>query len=253
MLPTFLIVGFMKSGTSALVRGIRNHDSVFSVPEKEIHYFDRHYQEGIDWYKAKFQHRGRALAVGEGTPYLGNRVATTRLLADLPEAKLIVIVRQPADRAYSHYWHNRRRGREHLSFPDALEAERSRSVPDDAIFDYMNLGFYAKHLTQVTDATPRDRLLFLRNDDLKYQRAQVLGSCWEFVGVDPDLGRVEVPERPMRRRIWRATKNRVKGRSDDRSYPPLDPGMRASLTEEFTPDILKLQDLLGRDLSDWLA
>lgn len=243
----------MKAGTSALVRGIANHDSVFRAEGKEVHFFDKHYDKGIDWYESRFDNRGGAAAFGEGTPYLGNEVAMSRLLADLPDTKLIVILRQPADRAYSHYWHNRRRGREDLSFPEALEAETARTAPNQTIFGYKKLGFYFGQLSQIEQSVPSEQLLVLFNDDLKYEREKTLRSAWEFVGVDPDLGRLEIPSRGVTKRIWRAAKNRIKGRSDDRSYPPIDRRERASLTEEFVPDILKLQELLGRDLGHWLS
>lgn len=252
MRPSFLIVGSMKAGTSALVRGIANHDSVFRAEGKEVHYFDRHYDNGIDWYQSRFDNRGRATAFGEGTPYLGNEVAMGRLLADLPDTKLIVILRQPADRAYSHYWHNRRRGREELSFPDALAAEEERTGPNDTIFDYKKLGFYSGQLSQIKEARPAEQLLVLFNQDLKHQREATLRATWEFVGVDPDRGRLEVPARSGTKRFWRSAKNRVKGRTDDRSYPPMDPTERASLTEEFARDIQALQELVGRDLGGWL-
>lgn len=253
MRPNFLIVGSMKAGTSALIRGIANHDSVFRAEGKEVHFFDRHYDKGIDWYESRFDNRGGATAFGEGTPYLGNKVAMGRLLADLPDTRLIAILRQPADRAYSHYWHNRRRGREDLSFSDALEAEEERTAPDNTIFDYKKLGLYFGQLAQIKQSIPSEQLLILFNDDLKHEREKTLRSTWEFVDVDPDRGRLEIPERGVTKRFWRAAKNRIKGRSDDRSYPPMDFQERASLTEEFVPDILKLQELLGRDLGHWLS
>jgi hypothetical protein len=247
-----LIIGAMKAGTSALVRGVAHHDFVFGAEGKEVHFFDRHYDKGFDWYQARFDSRGPATAFGEGTPYLGNRVAMGRLIEDLPESKLIAILRQPADRAYSHYWHNCRRGRETLSFLDALEAEGERTRPNDTKFDYRNLGRYSEQLIDIAPSLPSKRLLVLLNEDLKFNRDSSLRSVWEFLDVDPDLGRNEIPKRSTRQRYWRATKNRVKRRSDDRSYPPLDPKIRAALTEQFESDILDLQAYLGQDLGTWL-
>ncbi|MGF1616392.1 MAG: sulfotransferase, partial [Acidimicrobiia bacterium] len=91
MLPNFLIVGSMKCGTSALFRGVVNHDDVFGAKNKELHYFDRHYDKGPEWYMAHFADHGGATAVGEGTPYLSGSPVMQRIINDLPEARMVAI------------------------------------------------------------------------------------------------------------------------------------------------------------------
>lgn len=252
MLPNYVIAGVMKCGTSALVRGVANHDSVFRAEGKELHYFDRYYERGIGWYESCFEDRGDAKAFGEATPYLGHQIAVDRMVADLPEARFIVIVRQPADRAYSHYWHNIRREREDLSFEAALDAEERRRTPDNTLFDYRNLGFYSAQLLDLTDRVGRDRVHILLNEDFRDDREGALRAIWEFLDVDPDAGRMEVPQRSTRRQAIRNLKNFLKRRDDDRSYPPIAPELRDSLTKEYEGEIRSLQDFLGRDLSSWL-
>lgn len=252
MLPNYVIAGVMKCGTSALVRGVANHDRVFRAEGKELHYFDRYYEQGIGWYETRFDDRGDAIAFGEATPYLGHQLAVDRMVADLPETRFIVILRQPADRAYSHYWHNIRREREDLSFPEALDAEDARRTPDNTLFDYRNLGFYSRQLVDLTSRAGSDRVHVLLNEDFRDNRAGALRTIWEFLDVDPDAGRIEIPERSTRRQVIRNFKNFVKRRNDDRSYPPMDRKLRDGLTKEYADEINDLQDFLGRDLSSWL-
>ncbi len=252
MLPNFLIVGSMKCGTSALFRGVVNHDDVFGAKGKELHYFDRNYDKGPEWYMAHFAEHGGATAVGEGTPYLSDDPSMQLIVNDLPHAQMVAIVRQPVDRAYSHYWHNRRREREDRPF---LEAFTTNAVSPEAIGPWMNywrLGNYARFLRPLADGIGREKLMVLLSEDLRNDRPAALAAVWRHIGVDPERGRLEVPERSGWRKAVRASKNLVKGRSDDRSYPSLDSDTRNDLTATYREDILDLQDFLGRDLSSWL-
>src|SRR4051812_9293771 len=123
VLPTFVVVGAMRSGTTALVRYLGAHPRVY-VGRKEVHFFDRHFDKGIDWYKSQFDAPSGVLAVGEGTPrYMFDPVAVQRMARVLPDAKLVVTIREPVARAYSHYLKNVARGVEKLAFDAAVAAE----------------------------------------------------------------------------------------------------------------------------------
>lgn len=252
MLPNFLIVGSMKCGTSALFRGVVNHDDVFGASGKELHYFDRNYDKGPEWYMAHFADHGGATAVGEGTPYLSDDPSMERIVNDLPHARMVAIVRQPVDRAYSHYWHNRRRGREERPFVEAFTVDAESPEAIGPWMNYWRLGTYAKYLRGLADGVGAEQLLVLLSEDLRDDRHATLAAAWRHIGVDPERGRLEVPERSIWKKALRASKNLVKGRSGDRSYPPLDPATRNELTEMYRDDILDLQDFLKRDLSSWL-
>jgi hypothetical protein len=126
-LPTFLVIGAMKAGTSTLARALAQHPQVFVPRAKEVHFFDHHFGRGLDWYRAWFEEAGAVPAVGEASPtYMHNEGAWLRMARTLPDARLIAILRDPGDCAYSHYWHNVRWGREPLSFREALAAEFRR-------------------------------------------------------------------------------------------------------------------------------
>ncbi|MGF1618759.1 MAG: sulfotransferase domain-containing protein [Acidimicrobiia bacterium] len=253
MLPNFLIVGSMKCGTSALFRGVVSHDDVFGAKGKELHYFDRNYEKGPEWYMAHFVDHGGATAVGEGTPYLSGSPSMQLIVNDLPHAKMVAIVRQPVDRAYSHYWHNRRRGREDRPFVEAFTTDAESPEAIGPWMNYWRLGTYAKYLRNLADGIGAEKLLVLLSEDLRDDRPATLASVWRHIGVDPERGRLEVPERSGWKKAYRASKHLVKGHSDDRSYPPLDPATRNDLIATYREDILDLQDFAGRDLSSWLA
>ena len=109
MLPNYLIIGAPKCGTTSLAAWLDEHPQVYMVPEKELHFFSGYWEQGLDWYEQCFVPNGKPL-VGEASPsYLENPVARERIASVLPGAKLIAMMRNPVDRAYSQYWHWRDR------------------------------------------------------------------------------------------------------------------------------------------------
>src|SRR5262245_45971784 len=121
-LPTFLIVGAMRSGTTSLARYLGAHPDVFVAPEKEIHFFDRCFDRGVAWYAERFIQAAGAGAIGEATQsYMYDPDAIARMRSVVPSARLLTILRHPTDRAYSHYWLNRAHGLEDRSFEAAID------------------------------------------------------------------------------------------------------------------------------------
>ena len=128
-LPDFLILGAQKAGTTALYSYLRKHPSIIGPSWKEVSYFDRHYARGPAWYRGNFPNklRTRGALVGEASPsYLFHPLGPRRVRELVPEARLVALLRDPVDRALSHYNHERALGREPLSFEDALAAEDDR-------------------------------------------------------------------------------------------------------------------------------
>lgn len=283
-LPNFLIIGAPKAGTSALAAYLEAHPDVYIPPEKEIHFFNLHYtidradnySRGLDWYRSKFEDAGAARAVGEATPsYMLDEDAPGRIARAIPDAKLIAILRNPVDRAYSHYWYQRSVYPSPASFGDIVRAEM-RGEPSPAWrhpHPYLLWGRYLPQLQRVCVHYPRESLLVLLYEDLRSSPEETFAIMCRFLDVDErvvpaNVGEVVNPTRPVRSgRLrtamlrWHAWKrlppqlataidnlNRIKG-----PYPPMEPELRAELLEWFAADNAALASWLGRDLSVWGA
>lgn len=270
-LPNFVVIGAMRSGTTTLATLLRTHPAVHLCRPKEPHFFDLHWDRGLDWYRSLFAGWNGQRAIGEATPaYQYDPVALERLAATLPGVRLVAILRNPVDRAYSHYWHRRARGVEPLTFTDALAAEPQRLARGDRRarmdFSYVDRGRYLAQLQRAAGLVGRGRLHVLLLDDLRAQpRAAYAGVC-RFLDIDDtyvpsELGRqvnAHVRFRSVRLRTWslrlprplRRAVGKVNAEPDH--YPPLDPAVRRALAEKFAPEVEQLAVWLDRDLSAWL-
>lgn len=243
-LPDAVILGAQKCGTSSLHYYLVQHPQVIAPLRKEVHYFDLNYARGEPWYRAHF---GRSAAPGlnlDSSPYyLFHPAVPERLHRLLPDAKLIVLLRDPVRRAYSHYWHQRDKGREQLSFEDAIAAEPgrieaaherlaagtlARSAAHQA-FSYLARGRYAEQLERWLALYPRGQFHILRFEDLVQDPLAVLNGTLAFLGL-PAAGSVRLEARNTRR------------------YPPLAEDTATRLREYFAPHNRRLESLLGRDL-----
>lgn len=236
-LPDFAIIGTQRGGTTSLYRYLSRHPDVGPAYRKEVHFFDRYYAKGLDWYLAHFPMRGEADIVGEASPYyLFHPEVPERIHAVLPHAKFIALLRNPVDRAYSHYHMKVRRGIETLSFEEAIDKEDERmSVTDDAAslpwrhYSYLRRGLYVDQLQRWTNIFPRERLLVIKSEDLYKDPARVLTQTQAFLGLTP----------------WYPRKFKISHLSE---YDPIDPATRQRMTEYFAPHNQRLYDFLDTDL-----
>jgi len=199
--PDFMVIGAQRSGTSSLYRYLAGHPDGRPSVRKETEYFTRSYGEGPAWYRSHFTLRrgGRSF---EATPdYLFHPLAPARVATDLPDCRLVVLLREPAARARSHWQHMTRIGFEHLSFVDALAAEPERTFDDLARleageevvqgpllrYSYQARGDYAEQLDRWLSVFDRDRLLLIRSEDLFRDPAATLDRVERFVGLTPWL------------------------------------------------------------------
>jgi hypothetical protein len=242
-LPDFLILGAQKAGTTALYAYLRWHPDITGPSFKEVSYFDRHYAQGERWYRAHLPLRPQGL-VGEASPsYLFHPLAHERVAELLPDARLIALLRNPVERAFSHYQHEVDLGREPLSFEEAIEQEdermhgeleRMRSEP--AYFSYawwnytyLARGRYAEQLERWYSSFPREQLLVLLTDELSDDAGGTYRRVLDFLGAAPR----ELDSYP---RIF------------DRDYGEMDAATRARLEAEYEAPNRRLVDLLGRNL-----
>jgi hypothetical protein len=272
-LPSFVIIGAMKAGTTSLGAYLSAHPEAYCALEP--HYFDGNFERGIGWYREWFKDAGDAVAVGEKSPsYMYHPHAVARLVAALPEVKLIAILRHPVERAYSHYWHERRMGHEKLSFPEALRAEPERlrqDPPGLCRFAYVDRGLYLDQLERVAELVPPERLLVQLFDDLETAPAATFAELCSFLGIAgshvPTLVgdrtntyRTHHPEWLWRAmhvyRLWRLLPRPVARRlgammEREARYPEIDSRSRAALLDRFAEPNRALAAWLGRDLSAW--
>lgn len=265
-MPDFCIIGGMRSGTTALARYLGSHPEIFMAPRKEVRYFDRYFDRGIDWYLQQFRGAKSERAIGEATPYMHDGASMERMAAAFPDFRLIAILRNPVDRAYSHYWMHRAHGHETSDFRDAVSREvRGELDDEDPASRYLRWGRYLEQLVRVCELYPRDALHVLLLEELRASRAEVYAHVCRFLGVDDgfvpsNLGRAVNPYVTFRSLKVRGFARRLPslaGRVVSRfntirtSYPPMDPELRIELLRYFEPANAALGAWLETDLSVW--
>lgn len=199
-LPDFLVIGAQRCGTTSLFNYLAAHPDVRPSLGKELHFFTRHWRNGVIWYRAHFPPCTDAVATFEATPYyLFHPHAPYRAAEIVPSARLIVLLRDPVARAFSHYRHNVALGTEPLSFADALDAEPERVQPElermvanpeyesRAVqrYSYVARGRYAEQIERWFEVYPRDRFLLLRTEDLEHDTANAYARTLAFLGLRP--------------------------------------------------------------------
>ncbi|PID58312.1 sulfotransferase [candidate division KSB3 bacterium] len=253
LLPDFVIIGAQKCGTTFLHQLLQKHPCVRAAPGKAVHYFDCHFQEGMNWYRAHFPYRmekvyeqylkKRPMLTGESSPYyLFHPHAARRMAATVPNVKLIALLRNPVDRAYSHYNHERRKGREELSFEEAIAAEEQRldgerdKMLEDQSYEsvhhlrhsYVQRGIYVDQLQAFAEVFESTRFFIIHSEELYEQPLQVFGELLEFLDLPPwvpgDIRPVHVG-----------------------SYQTMNAETRKQLQEFFEPHNQRLYSYLGRD------
>lgn len=263
-LPTYLIAGAMRSGTTSLNAYLREHPDVFVARLKEVHFFDENYHRGVEWYQEHFVDAGDSIAVGEASPaYLYFPEVAERIANTLPEVKILVLLRDPVTRAHSHYWHNRSVGRERLTFEEALEAENSRvsrSDRDRARYSYADRGNYARQLENMLRHIPREQILVQTFDELKTDPVTLYKRTCGFIGVSEDflpenLGAVtnayveyrSTELRDRTKKLPRKVRNAIallNRKSTDRYEPPSEAAIR-HVRDKTAEDNRRLEDLVG--------
>lgn len=298
MMPNFIIIGAPRSGTTSLYHYLRQHPEIAMSRIKESNYFsylaaqvEKEYQiepvSGWDVttrpaYESLFAVNAQTRAIGEATPfYLYVPGVPRQIYLQIPNVKLILILRNPVDRAYSAYLKNRREGVETRSFEDAIRQElHDPGMVVKSEYYYVRAGFYSQHIARYLEYFKKSCLKIVFQDDLLRAPQTLLSDLFLFLGVDPSF----VPDTSVRfnealpplimkkssNRIWLKTLSRrirsympqslyfsllnfkyAVNRSI-RSYPDLSKDTRALLRSLYEKDIQALQTFTGRDLSSWL-
>lgn len=251
--PDFVVVGTQKGGTTSLFRYLVQHPSVLRSRKKEVDFFTDDYGKGTSWYsdqfpsrierlRASLRHRSRTLT-GEATPYyLFHPLAPARIQAYCPDAKIIMMLRDPVERAYSHYKHHKKLGEETLDFASAIDAEDDRlageldKLATDAsyvannyrLYSYKARGRYVEQLERWLATYPKESLLILHSEEFFADPAAGFLQVQRFLNL------------PVHERETYEVFNPGK-RSD------IAPEVRASLVDYFRPYNQRLYDLLDVD------
>jgi len=199
-LPNFLCIGAPKSGTTSLYDVLKQHQDVFLPSFKEPHFFDsdESWNKGSKWYMSSYYAKANHHSVGDFTPtYLSHELSPSRILEVLGDKiKFVVILRNPIDRAYSHYLHTKRDQYEDFSFLKALEKEEQRTnyykKKKDYIgmirFAYQEQGMYAKQLARYFKLFDREQFYITTFDDFVSKQEHVIKEICDFLGLQEQEG-----------------------------------------------------------------
>lgn len=248
----FVIPGAQKSGTTALREKLSLHPDLF-IQTKEQHFFDN---EAIDWtapnyalYEKFADGAGPNLLVGEQTPiYMFWKQSIARIHNYNPKMKLIVILRNPVDRAYSQWKMLTARGVEIEDFSFAIREGRSRvqSIQSNRVFSYVERGFYTDQIRRILGAFPKCQVLFLLNDNLFREPENLLDRVCDFLNIQ------HFKEYPLPNIIRPALVIQNSNALNVDAIPAASPEDRAYLAGLYRPDIIASGELMGIDLSHWL-
>jgi len=251
VLPNFLIIGAARSGTTTLYNRLQGHPDIYLPASKrpEPHFFLKGAElgRGLRYYEERYFSRWSGQkAVGEAsTSYVFGADVPQRIRASLPDVKLICLLRNPVERAFSGYWHTVASGLETLSFEDAIAREGARktqlagtALGEIAPFAYVERGLYHEQLLRWLRVFERSALKIVLFDDLIGQPEAMLHDIVRFLGVPPQA----LPSRELEK--------------ENMSVPDgirISKKTRELLIERFRDDVTALEALLGRDLRHWLA
>lgn len=266
-------IGPQKSATTWIYRCLRSHPEVGCASDDSTHYFDMRYSKEREWYESFFRHTDDGQTLVDMTPsYIRSPWVPRRLVEENPDAKIICSLRNPVDRAFSHYWHEKKKDKIAFDFEEVLENY-------DLFSSWVEPGFYAEHLERYLEYFPREQLLclpfrLLKEDDVAYLR-----RILEFIEVDPSfrpswLGE-KANEAGGRRTIinaaWRRVRRRLQWFGQDRLVESIEEApvvgrwvrdrneyergmsdeVRGELLEICEPEIRRTEKLLDLDLSHW--
>ncbi|MFT4524992.1 MAG: hypothetical protein ACI85F_001144 [Bacteroidia bacterium] len=193
-LPHFLGIGAPKCGTTSLHDILIDHPQIYLPADKELHYFDNpsHYEKGNDWYSKQFDECDNTLVKGEITPaYMSYPESAERIHRCLgPDVKLIMMFREPVERAFSEYQHNYRRGLvNEPTFDLAVERELNDVQTkgfDKRVFSFIERGKYADQVERLLKYFPKENMLFIRfREDFIADKEKCISDVLSFIGVDP--------------------------------------------------------------------
>ena len=258
VLPNYYIIGGQKCGTGSLYTYLLQHPNVQPAISKEPSYFDRYYDRGLNWYKICFPFgfhktyykkiKKQKFVTGEASVrYLDHPFTPKRLKKITPNAKFIILLRNPIDRAYSQHTRVSGTGRDPLTFEEAIEKEEERTKPefkkmeenemywsgDYFRFSYLSRGIYVDKLERWFSVFPKEQFLIIQSEEFFKNTSNVYREVLQFL----DLSNWEPNEY-------------VQYKKREYKQPKMNPETRKKLVEYFKPHNERLYEFLGRRF-DW--
>lgn len=257
--PDFIIIGAQRGGTTSLYRYLMEQPNIVPASKKEVHFFDNNFQRGISWYRGHFPYsiqkyyaehiHKQDLISGESSPYyLFHPLAPKRIAEVLPHVKFIVLLRNPIERAFSHYYLEVAHGCETLPFEDAIacEEERTQGTEEKLAsgkifnsfnhlnFSYLARGIYADQLQLWFSLFSREQFLLLKSEEMYADPPATFKQTLAFLNI-PYLGAKTLKKeyKPYNKSPYVDAKMR--------------PEFRQRLVEYFEPHNARLYQLVGRD------
>jgi hypothetical protein len=269
----FFHIGPQKAATTWVYHCLREHPQIATSPAPEIHYFDMFYARGREWYARFFEAaRPDQILFDPTYTYIRSPLAPSRIATENPAARMALCLRDPIERAFSHYWHERKKGVIRYEFADVVKNY-------DLFATWLEPGFYAQHLARYLEHFPREQILCQRYEHLRENPRAYLDELLAFAGVEQGfepsvlhkevnpagpshsftnpgyylahsrrfLERVGVPRSAIE--AARARIPALRGRAEyERGVAP---ELRRTLLGLIEPEIAALEELLGDDFSAW--
>lgn len=245
-MPDFLIIGAQKCGTTSLYCYLAEHPQIVTVPHKEVHFFDLNYERGLAWYDACFPPSDRPDSIaGEASPYyLFHPQVPARVYRHFREIKLIVLLRNPVERAISQYYHEVKLGFENLSLEEAIACEPQRLhgeveklSTDPAYYSYnhqhytyLSRGCYLEQLQRWQTYFPPEQFLILKTEDLYVNPKKTLAQVLDFL----KLPEIDLPTYPS---------------YNSGSYPPTINLVKQQLNDYFKNPNKQLSEYLKQNFN----
>ena len=268
MLPNFLVIGAPRSGTTWIDANLRRHPDVFMPTIKELHFFDRHYERGMEFYESYFSAHCGQRAVGEATPaYLHGEYSENDIPAlifkHMPNVRLIACLRNPIERVYSRYWNSK------AKFDQNIHKSFEQKLLDKP--EFISEGFYYDQLKRYLAYFPRDQILILLYEQIAVDPVGFMQRIYRFVGVDDGFtsgletekvnaaaGKGHLANSKVLFFLSRALASanllhlseKIR-RLNSRPLPPMSSETRRILLETYRDKNLQLQTLIDSDISHW--
>lgn len=180
-IPNFFLVGSQKSATTWIYRCLVEHPQIYLPANDEIHFFDIHYFRGVTWYQKFYNgYKGEKIAGDTTSSYIRDPQVPKRIANYNSDAKLIFSLRNPIDRAFSHYWHEKRKGKIAFDFSEIFENY-------DLFQNFIVPGFYHYHLENFYAHFPQNQILLMIYEDLEKDPRQFLQKILTFLNVNTDF------------------------------------------------------------------